>query len=134
MLRCNSMNCNDPNATHHAACDCRETAHAAEVERLTADLADARKQLAIDLTLHDQVAELADARLMLRALTRQDPGDYIWHASKCLNETLGRAWRWRRGRVGYRTTQHMWEIPRTGPVPEINDEVRDAMRASLGES
>ena len=126
------MNCNDPNATHHAACDCREDAHAAEVAELRRDLRCLEYELEGDIRARN--LELADARLMLRALTRQDRGDYIWHASKCLNETLGRAWRWRRGRVGYRTTQHMWEIPRTGPVPEINDEVRDAMRASLGES
>ena len=35
------MSCSSPGSTHHAACDCREAAHAEEVRRLRALLREA---------------------------------------------------------------------------------------------
>jgi hypothetical protein len=72
--------------------------------------------------LCDQLkAERDDARLMLRVID-----GFYWEQEAC-DENV---WRWR-FRGPYTTKVQRWTVPRTGPTPEINEEVRAAMLASL---
>ena len=74
----------------------------------------------------DAARQLADDRgLMLRALRLP------WLAWTVTASETHWHWRWH-GLGGVRDVS-MTVSPRTGPTPEINDEVREAMRVSLGE-
>ena len=87
----------------------------AEIARLTG---------AVDTYRRDAMradAALADAHLMLRAI-----GSTYWEQEA----HSGDVWRWRR--LGPYTAQaQYWNVPRTGPAPEINDAVREAMQADV---
>jgi hypothetical protein len=84
------MSCAGPNATHYDGCECREAA---------------------------RDRELADARLMLRAVLSS-----LWWPTG----TKADEWVWER------FDGEAWRLPRTGDTHEIDDTVREAMRASLG--
>ncbi len=58
------MSCTGEGATHHAACDCREAAHRAEVERLETHVKalEAALQGMVDVTYGSLYEPLARAR------------------------------------------------------------------------
>jgi len=72
----------------------------------------------VEYRLCKALSELADAELMLRSM------DWChWHY--CSTPT---SWVWRRQK-GHPSR---FVVPRTGPTPEISDEVRAAMLADTG--
>jgi hypothetical protein len=93
-------------------------AHAEEVTRLLGHLDKTERNAEMFR------AQLADAQLMLRAIDST-----YWEQEAHSGEGV---WRWR-VRGPHTTRVRRYEVPRTGPTPEIDDEICAAMRADLGE-